>query len=184
MNTYNLVGSRLALVFICLLVPGVLFAQEEFIRGDCENDGRVDIADALMIVDFVFDSFPACWEACDVNDDGISGLVDAALLLNYLLADGAAPASPFPQCGPDPTPGSAPCNVATCDETAAVPNPGLVLSLSESVIGEGSIGQVAVDLDSVEDVRAVSMAVCHDPNILDLEDVAPRGNKCCELQSK
>ena len=79
--------------------------QPQFIRGACNNDSVVDISDATFLLLFLFGDgqAPACFDGCDIDDNGALGLTDAIGLLEYLFTGGAAPADPQ-TCGVDPTP--------------------------------------------------------------------------------
>ena len=79
-----------------------------FHRGDANNDGKLNIADAINGLDFLFQgtSIP-CKEALDANDDGQVNITDPVFVLSYLFRGGAAPAPPGPPpqaCGADPEP--------------------------------------------------------------------------------
>ncbi len=80
-----------------ILPPSLIF----FRRGDCNNDGRVDIADGIWILQQIFLGGPAslCDDACDPNVDGKIDVADAIYVFGYTLAQGPPPASPFPDCG-------------------------------------------------------------------------------------
>ena len=55
---------------------------------------------------------PTCEDACDLNDDGALGLVDAICALTALFANGPAPLPPYDACGVDPTP----CEPLLCEQ--------------------------------------------------------------------
>ncbi|MGE3166858.1 MAG: dockerin type I repeat-containing protein [Planctomycetota bacterium] len=79
-------------------------AEPEFIRGDCNWDEKVNLADAAgMIAAQFLDYQPTCDDACDINDDGRLNLGDAVFLMNYLFKFGPEPPAPFPDPGPDET---------------------------------------------------------------------------------
>jgi hypothetical protein len=76
----------------------------EFIRCDCNQDEKCDLADAATVLAQQFDDFPVgCEDACDVNDDGKINLADSVYILNYLFKMGPDPLPPFPDQGTDPT---------------------------------------------------------------------------------
>lgn len=90
--------------------PPVLFEAGEihfivpshgFVRGDCNDDDQVDIADGIYVLNFLFQGGPEgpCQAACDANSDGGVDQSDAIYIFNYRFLGGAAPASPFPECG-------------------------------------------------------------------------------------
>lgn len=75
-----------------------------FVRGDPNDDGATDIADAIYILGYLFARGPlGCADAADVNDDGKLDVSDAIALLAYLYASGTPPPPPFPAPGMDPT---------------------------------------------------------------------------------
>ncbi len=83
----------------------VVVTEGGFIRGDCNLDFRVDLADAVKDLAHLFlgaGSFP-CADACDATDDGTSDVSDALALLNYLFRGGDNLPAPFPLSGDDPT---------------------------------------------------------------------------------
>ena len=75
-----------------------------FVRGDVTQDGGVDIADAVRLLQFLFMGAeePSCKAAADADNSGALQLTDAVALLNHLFLGGATPAAPFPECGSDP----------------------------------------------------------------------------------
>jgi hypothetical protein len=70
------------------------------------SDGRIDIADGIFLLSFLFqeDDAPLCMEAADANNDTRVDVADSIYSLMYLFQNGAEPASPFPGCGVDPDP--------------------------------------------------------------------------------
>ena len=91
-----------------------------FIRGDCNLDLGVNVADAVFLLSslFVPGATPlGCRDAGDVNDDGGVNVADAVFLLSSLFVPGST-AIPEPNlqtgCGPDPTD----TDPLQCDQTA------------------------------------------------------------------
>ena len=80
----------------------------QFIRGDANGDGAVNLADALLVLDFLHGMRPlgAPLDAADVDDNGIVNTNDARYLYMYLFGSGTPPLAPFPNAGTDPTPDS------------------------------------------------------------------------------
>ena len=77
---------------------------EIFIRGDTNRDGGCDIADAIHLMDFLFNNGPcSCLDACDVNDDGMIDIADVIYKLGNIFQNQPPPPSPYPGCGTDPT---------------------------------------------------------------------------------
>ena len=84
----------------------------EFIRGDANSDGSLGLADAITLLQVLFQSFPTdCESALDIDDSDTLALVDAILLLGNLFGNGAPPAPPYPECGADTTQGILTCDV-------------------------------------------------------------------------
>jgi hypothetical protein len=77
-----------------------------FLRGECNDDGDVDIADARCLLDWLFvgGGEPPCLAATDANGDGALDLSDAVYLLGHLFLGGPIPVAPFPDCGPGSLP--------------------------------------------------------------------------------
>ncbi len=82
-----------------------------FRRGDANSDGRVNIADAIIILNHLFPTRPVvgdgplpCPDAADFDDDGIVELTDPIVLLSYLFRGVDIAFPPGPEtCGRDPT---------------------------------------------------------------------------------
>lgn len=76
----------------------------EFIRGDTNGDGLVDLSDAVGALSSLFTpAFDPCVDALDVNDDGMVDISDPVSLLGFLFSTDAAPPAPHPGCGLDAT---------------------------------------------------------------------------------
>lgn len=79
--------------------------QPFFIRGDSNDDGAVEISDAIHVLQFLFSGGEViCEDATDINDDGALDIADPIALLARLFT-GADPL-PLPSdisFGPDPT---------------------------------------------------------------------------------
>ncbi len=83
-----------------------------FLRGDANGDGKVDVSDAIRILQVIFrgETPPSCLDTADSNDDGQIDVSDAVYLLLFLFRGGAAPPDPGPYLlGPDPTPDTLAC---------------------------------------------------------------------------
>jgi hypothetical protein len=76
-----------------------------FRRGDCNASGGFNIADAIIVLNYLFALTDAvtCIDACDANDDAGIDIADAVFLLGALFAGGPLPLAPYPDCGEDPT---------------------------------------------------------------------------------
>jgi len=119
MSTPEVVAYQLDFLRIAAGVhqPQSAGVQELFVRGDANDDGQRNIADAVSILGYLFggEEPPACEDASDTNDDGAVNIADAIKLLGHLFGgEGPLPA-PFPDCGTDPTPDDLPpCTYTHC----------------------------------------------------------------------
>ena len=92
----------------------VKFSREErrptdFRRGDADASGSLSIADAVVVLDFVFAGTTlACRQAADANADNRINLLDAIVILEHLFRRRPLP-SPTPECGLDPNPDELGC---------------------------------------------------------------------------
>ena len=84
-----------------------------FVRGDCNADQKVNIADGIWILNFMFQEGPegTCAEACDADDSGDLEMTDAIYVIQYQLLNGPAPVAPFPACGIET---GADCDASAC----------------------------------------------------------------------
>jgi hypothetical protein len=80
-------------------------AKSAFLRGDANDDGRMNIADPIWIIAELVYQGPRtqCASAADANDDGLEDLSDAMYLIQYQFLGGSKPSAPFLACGPDST---------------------------------------------------------------------------------
>jgi hypothetical protein len=84
-----------------------------FIRGDVDDNGQIELSDAIVILDYLFlgGAAPRCPDAADVNDEGAVQVTSAIALLEFLFLGGSLPNVPFPTAGLDPSPdGLEPCS--------------------------------------------------------------------------
>ncbi len=94
-------------------LPGVLF-----IRGDCNEDGTVDLRDAAVnddlaaLIAYLDGTGPllACEDRCDLNDDGMISIADISYFTLHIISAGEPDVpAPFPDPGIDPTEDSLQC---------------------------------------------------------------------------
>lgn len=76
-------------------------AQTMFVRGGINDDDRVNIADAVFLLNYLFGgkAAPVATVAADVNDDRRVNVADVIYLLLYLFDRGSEPPAPFPHPG-------------------------------------------------------------------------------------
>ncbi len=119
-EVHNCVLNSSDLSMIPVLSATLLTNRTPFRRGDANDDGARNLADATRILGYLFDdgAAPACPDAADVDDNGRLNLIDAVYLLANLFVSG--PPIPEPSsCGVDPTyaneqPALAACTYAHC----------------------------------------------------------------------
>jgi hypothetical protein len=102
------IRASLPFIIFCLIGPVAPLPAGDFIRGDSNRDGTVDISDAQFTLSFLFLSGvpPQCRAAADANDDEDIDLSDAIATFGTLfLGRPAKLPLPGPLPGPDPTPG-------------------------------------------------------------------------------
>ena len=85
-----------------------------FVRGEVNDDGVVDLADCIVLLQAFFGGsrLPSCADAADVDDNGVLTVADVVYLFFYLYQGGNPPPDPFPWCGTDPTRDSLACGVS------------------------------------------------------------------------
>ncbi len=114
---------------VCLALRG---ADAAFIRGEVNGDGKIDIADPIRTLSYLFSGATiGCKDAADVNDDGQLDIADPIYELGYLFAQGRVPKPPFPAAGPDPTNDALGCEVVGKDTDGD----GLLDSIEKSEYG-------------------------------------------------
>jgi hypothetical protein len=93
--------------------------KPQFLRGDANQDGTVDISDAIITLRFLYlpeldpRTVPKCFDAMDADDNGMLNITDPMYLLQFLFRDGPMPPPPYPSAGPDPTEDQLPCDLPT-----------------------------------------------------------------------
>jgi hypothetical protein len=135
-------GLSSLVVFFGLLVVLPAADAKTFVRGNVNEDSRVDISDPIGILDFLFagGGLLSCEKAADVDDNGVVEITDPISLLEFLFIGGGPPAAPYPVAGNDPTLDSLLCGSAGVTSIAATPSP---LSLT----GMGVTAQLLVTGD-------------------------------------
>jgi len=98
---------------------GLDSACVKFRRGDANDDGAIDISDAVntLVSLFLDRGNLRCGDAADANDDGTVDISDVVYGLGYLFLGGPAPPDPHGICGFDPTPDGVTCEeFSRCQE--------------------------------------------------------------------
>ena len=132
-------------LLVSVSVCGVSPAQDaRFVRGDSNNDGDVDISDAVfsLLVLFLGAGLEVpCRDAFDANDDSVLDVSDPIFTLDFLFRGDLPPDAPFPAHGCDPTPDQLDC-ASYGDGSLCVPGDSMIFdhSLADlSGIPSGSV---------------------------------------------
>ena len=147
----NQIRWVLLLSLLVLLVPRVEGGTEPeraFLRGDANQDGVVDLSDALATLELLFleAGTSSCRDAIDANDDGNLDISDALVGLNYLFLGAVAPPPPGPlECGLDPTE-----DLLDCASFAACVPPGEARILLVGTRGKSGAFTFSVTIESPE----------------------------------
>lgn len=159
--------SCLLIVAFVFLASSVVQGQSNFVRGDANGDGVLDVADAIGSLSFQFQGAQVdCVAALDVDDSGAVTIGDSVLVLAFLFTSGADPALPFPGCGPDPTPDALGCDgpVGSCDVPVSILSPVDGASLGSRFVDvAGSLGSLSGPALSV-DVNGTAGSVQMSPS--------------------
>lgn len=92
---------------------GNKFEIVKFLRGDADGNGKVELTDAVFILNFIFQNggAPSCLKAADANDDGFIDISDPIKILFFLFLDpNNKIAEPYPSAGLDTTGDGLGCN--------------------------------------------------------------------------
>lgn len=95
------------------LLPGTVTIVEPFFRrGDVNADAKIDIADAIFTLSYLFarTAAPGCLDAADLNDDGAVDIADPITLLSCIFPGPGTPPLPLAECGLDPSADSLSCD--------------------------------------------------------------------------
>ena len=81
--------------------------QLNFLRGDGNDDGIVNIADGIFLLQSLFadGADSTCNDAADANDDSSIDVSDVIGILGYQFSGTNPPPAPYPNCGVDPAGG-------------------------------------------------------------------------------
>src|SRR5262245_17800814 len=102
--------ARWAAAALFLSLTTALSAAE-FVRGDGNGDGTLDLTDAVAVLGYLFlgDASLRCPDAADFNDSDRLDLADAIQALEFLFRGGPPPAQPYPAAGFDQKPDDLGC---------------------------------------------------------------------------
>jgi hypothetical protein len=89
--------KSLGILFLFVFFSSNLVLAQEFLRGDSNENGNVDISDAIFTLNWIFRGAeePSCWDSADANDDSQIDISDVIYTLLYLFREGPSPPSPY-----------------------------------------------------------------------------------------
>ena len=96
---------------------------QEFIRGDADDNGSLQLTDGIFILNFLFlgGGTPGCTESADADNNGAIQLTDGIYILNFLFLGGdGTPAPGALACGPDPDKDGSPLD-SGCESYSSCP---------------------------------------------------------------
>ena len=86
-----------------------------FLRGDVNQDGKIDISDPIVCLSYLFHSRPVgCIAAMDAAYDGKINIGDPIRLLMHLFGGKVGLSEPFPECGLWAEPTALSCEHEVC----------------------------------------------------------------------
>lgn len=100
------VGAPVALLVLWLLAPGLDAQEAEFVPGDVNGSGHLDISDSVALLGYLFRGVPEFLPApgnADFNNSDSVDIADVVAILSYLYL-GLIPPGGFPDQEPDPDP--------------------------------------------------------------------------------
>lgn len=118
----NVVSSAGGISYAAVTVDSALtltpYEGSQFIRGDVDQNGSLDLADGIGVLQFLFlNTATTCYSSLDADDTGNVSISDAVRVLCAVFCPGApAPAGPYPGCGVDSTDDD-----GTCEEYSGCP---------------------------------------------------------------
>lgn len=70
--------------------------DNNFVCGDADSDGSINVGDVVFLVQYIFGGGPAPVPliAGDADSDGSINIADAVFLINYIFSHGSAPCNP------------------------------------------------------------------------------------------
>jgi len=157
--------------FCCVDFVSAQQTNGQFRRGDCLVDGHIDMADAVHLIDFLFNNAGPldCQDSCDANDDGFHDVGDLIFIVNSVTGIATLP-TPGTTCGFDPTGDTFFCDVDCEAPVAPVASPdhSIAVSLENT---QGTSMTLAVTMDTPDPLLAFTFGICHDSSQLTLLSV-------------
>jgi hypothetical protein len=159
----------------------------EFIRGDTDVNGEVNISDPIhsLCYQFADCDAPSCLDAADCDDSGEINISDPIYNLSYQFAAGPPPPAPFPEMGRDPTdddpldcgsyppsqPRGVPAGPAYADEADGVPR----IELTFQGMAADNVALVEVSITTDHPLHGFEFTASYDPTALDYAGIVREG---------
>ncbi len=104
--------NEILIVTFVTVVPA-----ENFSRGDCNGDGKINVTDGVLCAQNIFLNKLIkfdCDDMLDANDDGTLDAADPIAILEWVFLNGSNLPAPFRSCAADPTDDTLKCAAANC----------------------------------------------------------------------
>ena len=180
-------STRAACLMLCAGAIG--WTQDPtFIRGDANVDGRMSMADAVMLRRHLFTggTAPACLDAADSDDNGSLNISDyIRILLNFFPNNAVdwgkiITAGPYPEPGIDSTPDSLSCASYTVEPAEETQD---VVRIGDVEAAPGEEVSVPVFLTNSIHVDAIQLVIRYDPALFTPESGGLReGSRSFDLE--
>jgi hypothetical protein len=100
-----------------LLVVRLGGVERPFFRSDADGNGRINVSDAVLIIQGILGNLPKrfrCDDLFDGDDNGRLAVIDALPLLKWVFEVGPPVPAPFLVCAGDPTADELTCQESNC----------------------------------------------------------------------
>jgi hypothetical protein len=110
------------LALLAAFLPGEARAQAQFLRGDTNGDGAIDLSDGIQTLSFLFlgGADLTCKDRADFDDTGELDIGDPVNTFGFLFLGARPPAAPYPVFEADPTADDLGCLGAPVEITANI----------------------------------------------------------------
>lgn len=156
-----------------------------FVRGDTDGNGEINISDPIYNLAYQFANGdpPSCLDVADCDDSGEVNISDPVYNLTYQFAEGPEPPPPFPfpDCGPDPTADDLECEAfAPCGRGwpgAGAPETDARESITLQEIAGSVAGKICLiaTVETDRDLLGLEFGVRFDPEVIEYDTLDARG---------
>jgi hypothetical protein len=150
---------------------------ETFVRGDANGDGAADITDVARLVAWLkgIGPRPPCYDAADVDDDGLITSADLVYLRRFLYEGMAAPPPPYPAAGPDPTVDGITCNSYAPRPVLGPVDADVRFGLRTGAGLPGEEVRLPLTLRTLAPLRGMTVVLSWDPALLEFVGIVREG---------